>query len=231
MNVAVIGLGNIGSALAKNLTAGGQKVIVADKTLAKAEKLAGELRGNTQAAPVADAVSRADVVILAIHFNAIKQFITDYRGALAGKIVVDPSNPIAPDGKGGFKKIIPAEQSSGQIIAALLPKGAKVVKAFGTLGAQSLIGRQSFAGTRDAVLRHGRSRSRGGRCKAHRRKRLRTGQRWRRRQIAPDRSGRRSARVRQARQTSVRQRGRVVDLIRPPGAFADYAVAKHQSTQ
>ena len=138
MNVAVIGLGNIGSALAKNLAAGGQKVIVADKTLAKAEKLAGELRGNTEAAPVADAVSRADVVILAIHFDAIKQFIADHRGALAGKIVVDPSNPIAPDGKGGFKKIIPAEQSSGQIIAALLPKGAKFVKAFGTLGAQSL---------------------------------------------------------------------------------------------
>jgi 8-hydroxy-5-deazaflavin:NADPH oxidoreductase len=138
MNVAVIGLGNIGSALTKNLTAGGQKVIVADKTLAKAEKLADELRGNVQAKPVTDALSMADVVILAIYFDAIKQFITDYRGALAGKIVVDPSNPIAPDGKGGFKKIIPAEQSSGQIIAALLPKGAKFVKAFGTLGAQSL---------------------------------------------------------------------------------------------
>jgi 8-hydroxy-5-deazaflavin:NADPH oxidoreductase len=59
-------------------------------------------------------------------------------GALAGKIVVDPSNPIAPDGKGGFKKTIPADQSSGQIIARLLPEGAELVKAFGTLGADSL---------------------------------------------------------------------------------------------
>jgi 8-hydroxy-5-deazaflavin:NADPH oxidoreductase len=138
MNVAVIGLGNIGSALTKNLTSGGQKLFVADKTLPKAEKLAGEVHGNAYAIPVEDAVSRADVVILAIDFDAIKQFIAEHRGVLAGKIVVDPSNPIAPDGKGGFKKIIPAEQSSGKIIAALLPKGAKFVKAFGTLGAQSL---------------------------------------------------------------------------------------------
>ena len=138
MNVAIIGLGNIGSAVAKNLTAGGQKVIVSDKTAAKADRLASELGANAEAMPVADAIGKADVVILAIYFDAIKQFIADYRGALVGKIVVDPSNPIAPDGKGGFKKTIPAEQSSGQIIAALLPNGAKFVKAFGTLGAQSL---------------------------------------------------------------------------------------------
>ena len=138
MNVAVVGLGNIGSAVANNLTTGGRKIIVADKTLAKAEKLAGELGPNAQAMPVADAIAKADVVILAIYFDAIKALIADYRGALAGKIVVDPSNPIAPDGKGGFKKTIPADQSSGQIIAALLPNGTKFVKAFGTLSAQSL---------------------------------------------------------------------------------------------
>jgi predicted dinucleotide-binding enzyme len=45
---------------------------------------------------------------------------------------------LAPDGKGGFKKTIPADQSSGQLIAAMLPDGAKLVKAFGTLGAESL---------------------------------------------------------------------------------------------
>ena len=138
MTLAVIGLGNIGSTMARNLTDGGEKIIVADKTLAKAEKLASELSGKAEAMPVADAVGKADVIILAIYFDAIKQFIADYRAALAGKIVVDPSNPIAPDGKGGFKKTIPADQSSGQIIAALLPNGAKFVKAFGTLSAQSL---------------------------------------------------------------------------------------------
>ena len=48
------------------------------------------------------------------------------------------SNPIAPDENGGFKKIIGEKQSAGQLNAAILPMGAKLVKAFGTLGAASL---------------------------------------------------------------------------------------------
>jgi NADPH-dependent F420 reductase len=138
MNIAIVGLGNIGSRLARNLTAGGQPIIVSERTLSKAEKLAGELGRNATAMAVPDAVRKADVVILAIYFDAIKQFIATYREALKGKIVVDPSNPIAPDGKGGFTKTIPADQSSGQLIAALLPDGAELVKAFGTLSAESL---------------------------------------------------------------------------------------------
>jgi predicted dinucleotide-binding enzyme len=138
MNIAVIGLGNIGTKVATNLTAGGQKIIVADKTPAKAEKLAGELGSNASSMSVRDAIGKADVVILAIYFDAIKEMVTTYRSGLTGKIVVDPSNPIAPDGHGGFKKTIPAEQSSGQLISALLPEGSELVKAFGTLGAESL---------------------------------------------------------------------------------------------
>ena len=138
MNIAIVGLGNIGARVAKNLSAGGQPIIVSERTLSKAEKLTGELGRNATAMAVPDAVRKADVVILAIYLDAIKQFIATYREALKGKIVVDPSNPIAPDGKGGFKKTIPADQSSGQLIAALLPDGAKLVKAFGTLSAESL---------------------------------------------------------------------------------------------
>jgi predicted dinucleotide-binding enzyme len=138
MNTVIVGLGNIGSKVARNLTVGGQSVIVADKTLAKAESLAGELGSKATAMPIDQAISKADVIILAIYFDAIKDLIMTHCGALAGKIVVDPSNPIAPDGKGGFKKTIPADQSSGQIIARLLPEGAELVKAFGTLGADSL---------------------------------------------------------------------------------------------
>ena len=138
MNTAIVGLGNIGSRLAKNLTAGGEKIIVAERTLEKADRFAKELSGNAQAMSVPDAIKKSDVVILAIYLDAIKQFVATYRDLLVGKIVVDPSNPIAPDGKGGFKKTIPANQSSGQIVSALLPKGARFVKAFGTLSAGSL---------------------------------------------------------------------------------------------
>lgn len=57
---------------------------------------------------------------------------------MQGKIIIDPSNPIAPDDKGGFKKIIGADESAGQILSTLLPNDAKLAKALGTLGAASL---------------------------------------------------------------------------------------------
>src|SRR6266481_4969680 len=138
MNTAIIGMGNIGARLAHNLASGGENFIVADRTLAKAQKLASELGGRTTAMSISDAIKKADIIIFAVYFDVIKALIAQHRGDLAGKIIVDPSNPVGPDGKGGFKKTIPADQSSGQIIAHLLPNGAKFVKAFGTLGADSL---------------------------------------------------------------------------------------------
>lgn len=138
MKVTIIGLGSIGSRLAANLVAGGQSVVISERNLAKAEALAAKLGPKAQVMPIDDAVKAADIVILAIWFEAIKDFVVAHRSALSGKIVVDPSNPIAPDGKGGFKKTIPSDQSSGKNIAGLLPEGTELVKAFGTLGAESL---------------------------------------------------------------------------------------------
>jgi len=138
MNTAIIGLGNIGSRLAKNLVTGGERIIVAAKTPDEAEEVAREFGGHAKAMTVEDAIAKADVIILAIYFDAIKQFLATHRDALAGKIIVDPSNPIAPDGKGGFRKTIQAKQSSGQLISELIPNRARLVKAFGTLGAESL---------------------------------------------------------------------------------------------
>ena len=138
MKTAIIGLGNIGRQVALNLMAGDQEVIVADRGLTKAEALARESGGKARARSVAAAIGEADIIVFAVYFDAIKELLTENRNKLAGKIVVDPSNPIAPDGSGGFKKLIPADQSSGQILASLLPPGAKFVKAFGTLLAPSL---------------------------------------------------------------------------------------------
>jgi 8-hydroxy-5-deazaflavin:NADPH oxidoreductase len=138
MKTAIIGLGNIGRQVTLNLTAGGCSVTVADHGPSKASELAKASNGMARAASVAAAIQEADVVLFAVYFNAIKELLHEYAGKLAGKIVVDPSNPVGPDGSGGFKKIIPPQQSSGEILASLLPKGARLVKAFGTLGAKSL---------------------------------------------------------------------------------------------
>jgi predicted dinucleotide-binding enzyme len=138
MKTAIIGLGNIGAQVAQNLIAGGEHVIVADRGPTKAQEFSKASDGKARAASVTAAIDEGDVIIFAVYFDAIKGLLAEYRNKLSGKFIVDPSNPIAPDGSGGFKKIIPQDQSSGQILAALLPPGAKFVKAFGTLAAPSL---------------------------------------------------------------------------------------------
>ena len=72
------------------------------------------------------AVKNADIVILSIPFEAIAGFMEEYTSDLEGKIIVDPSNPIAPDKKGGFKKVIGEKESAGEINTSALPKNARL---------------------------------------------------------------------------------------------------------
>ena len=136
--VAVIGLGNIGTIVATNLVKGNRAVIIADRTFDKASKLANELGELATPRQTADAFSEADIIVLAVWFNTIQELFTNNGPELENKIIIDPSNPIALDEKGGFKKIIGTDESAGLILSDLLPKGAKLAKAFGTLGAASL---------------------------------------------------------------------------------------------
>lgn len=137
--VAVIGLGNIGKAVAANLVKGNRSTIIADRKLEKATELAQQLGSRAQPMDIPMAIKTADIIVLAVYFDVIKELFKEYGSALQGKIIVDPSNPIAPDNKGGFVKIIGEKESAGQILSTLVPKGAKLVKAFGTLGAGSLV--------------------------------------------------------------------------------------------
>lgn len=136
--VAIIGLGNIGQVLATNLTKGNRPVILASRDYSQAKSLAEKLGNLAQPMEISAALQEADIIILAIWFSSIKEFLHQYASQLEGKIIVDPSNPIAPDGKGGFVKTIDATKSAGQINNSLLPKGARLAKALGTLGAASL---------------------------------------------------------------------------------------------
>jgi predicted dinucleotide-binding enzyme len=151
LKVAVIGLGNIGTAVATNLVKSNQSVIVADRKIEKANTQAHQLGSFAQALEIPAAIKEADIVVLAIYFDPIKDFFRQYASELNGKIIVDPSNPIAPDDNGGFKKIIGEQESAGQILSALLPKGAKLAKALGTLGVASLAG-AAFQQPERAVL-------------------------------------------------------------------------------
>lgn len=136
--VAVIGLGNIGKVVASNLVKGNRPVIIASRKLEDAQALAQKLGSLATAVETVEAIKQADIVVLSVWFNTIKEFMTQYAKELKGKIIIDPSNPIAADENGGFKKIIGEKESAGQIISALVPAGAKLAKALGTLGAASL---------------------------------------------------------------------------------------------
>lgn len=136
--VAIIGLGNIGKTLAQNFVKGKQPVTIASRKLENAKALAKELGTLATATQTGEAIKNADIIVLSVWFNSFQELFEQYSIELQGKIIIDPSNPIAPDESGGFKKIIGEKESAGLLNAAILPKGAKLVKAFGTLSAASL---------------------------------------------------------------------------------------------
>jgi 8-hydroxy-5-deazaflavin:NADPH oxidoreductase len=140
LTTAIIGIGNIGGALARHLVAGGESVVLAAKDEARAEALADELGPLARAASVEDAVAGADAVVLALWLDTIKELIPQHAHLLKDKVVVDPSNPVAFDEEGQMMRTLPERQSAGSVVAALLPASAHYVKAFGTLAATTLAG-------------------------------------------------------------------------------------------
>jgi predicted dinucleotide-binding enzyme len=138
VTTAIIGTGNIGSAVARHLVAGGEDLVLAAKDESNAELLAKALGPRATAASVEDAINQADVVVFALWLDTIKELAARYGRLLERKVIVDPSNPLGFDDKGQMMRTLPDGQSSGAIVASLLPANAHYVKAFGTLAADSL---------------------------------------------------------------------------------------------
>ena len=65
----------------------------------------------------------------------LRSVITEIAGALSGKLVVVPSNPLSADAQGNLSRLLPEGQSSGKTVAGWLPAGARLAMAFGTLSA------------------------------------------------------------------------------------------------
>ena len=91
-------------------------------------------------ASVSQAIEESDTVVFAVWLGAVTELlsVTDNIEVLKGKVVVDPTNPIQLGDNGALMRSLPEGQSSGSIIVGLLPPDAHYVKAFGSLGAQSL---------------------------------------------------------------------------------------------
>jgi 8-hydroxy-5-deazaflavin:NADPH oxidoreductase len=138
MSTAIIGVGNIGGTIARHLVAGGEYVVVAARDESRAEALADKLGPHARAASVEEAIAGADVVVLALWLDNMREVIPQQARLLDGKVVIDPSNPVGFDESGQIFRTLPEGQSAGSIVAALLPAAAHYVKAFGTLSADSL---------------------------------------------------------------------------------------------
>jgi predicted dinucleotide-binding enzyme len=138
VTTAIIGVGNLGRTVARQLVGGGESVVLAAADEVHAEALADELGPNASAASVDEAIAGADVVVLATWLDQTKELVPARTRLLEDKVVVDPSNPIGFDENGQMFRTLPAGESAGSIVAGLLPESAHYVKTFGSLGADQL---------------------------------------------------------------------------------------------
>lgn len=137
MNVTIIGTGKMARGIATRLLAGGHNVSFVEHTPGKAETLADELKSRRNGGSVTPAKPGAlpgEVVVLAIPYRAVEPVIEQYNGQLAGKILVDITNPV------NFQAMEPLfpDSSGAEQIARLVPESTRVVKAFNTVFASTL---------------------------------------------------------------------------------------------
>src|SRR5260370_2893830 len=139
MATAIVGIGNLGGTVASQLASGGEPVILSASSQAKASKAAAQI-GRTASAALnhRDGVHGADNFVLALWLDPMREVIDEVADLLPGKVVVDPSNPIRVAADGTFTRTLPEGQSSGELVASLLPQGTRIVKAFGSVAATML---------------------------------------------------------------------------------------------
>jgi predicted dinucleotide-binding enzyme len=127
--ISIIGTGGMAAAIGGRTAKAGYTVEIINRDPAKARALAeklgaGATTGTYGAAPV------SDIVILAVPYGSAAAVVTDFGEALDGKIIIDITNPVAPDMSG---LVTPHGSSGAQEIAKGVPAGAHVVKAFNTI--------------------------------------------------------------------------------------------------
>jgi 8-hydroxy-5-deazaflavin:NADPH oxidoreductase len=125
MKTAIIGVGNMGKGLARRLD-GKTDLIVAGRDAASAAAFAATLN-KASSASIAQAITAADIVVLAMPYGAALELAS--LPELAGKIVVDMSNPVKPD----FSGLLLGHTTSAAEEIQLVAKHSKVVKAFNTI--------------------------------------------------------------------------------------------------
>jgi predicted dinucleotide-binding enzyme len=101
MKIGIIGSGNVGGTLGKRWAKGGHTVVFSSRhpESEKMKTLIAEAGPNAVAGSVADTVQQCDILLLASPWNATKEMVSA-AGNLAGKILIDLTNPYLPDLRG-----------------------------------------------------------------------------------------------------------------------------------
>src|SRR3954451_1604055 len=134
MQITIVGTGNMARGIATRALAGGHDVTIVGTERAKADSLASELGGNGSV-QAGDTVG-GDLVVLAVPYAAAADVLEAHRDSLGGAVIVDITNPV------DFSTFQPLSLDAGsaaQEIAGAAPEGAKVVKAFNTTFAGTLV--------------------------------------------------------------------------------------------
>lgn len=127
--ISIIGAGSMAAALAGLAARAGHTVEVMSRDAAKARTLAGQV-GAGATTGTFGAVPAGEIVILALPYAAVLDVVKHYGTALAGKLLVDMTNPVAAD---LTSFVTQADSFGAQQIARAAPADAVVVKAFNTL--------------------------------------------------------------------------------------------------
>lgn len=141
MKVTVIGAGNMGRGIGHVLVRGGHSVTIVDRDPEEAGRLAEELRGAARGDATVEAEApgarvRDEVVILAVWYPSTLEAARELGGELGGKVVVDISNPVNQTFDGLATE---PGTSAAEELAEAAPAGARVVKAFNTTFAGTLV--------------------------------------------------------------------------------------------
>jgi 8-hydroxy-5-deazaflavin:NADPH oxidoreductase len=133
--VTIVGAGNMGRGIGTRVAAGGHQVEIVDRDPAQAEQLAKELGGSATA--LDPGAPFGEVVVFAVYYPGIKDAVRQYADQLAGKAVVDITNPV--DTQTWDRLATPPGTSSAEEVQQLVPQGTPVVKAFNTTFAGTLV--------------------------------------------------------------------------------------------
>ena len=131
MNVAIIGAGNVGSALGRSWARAGHSIVYGVRNPNGGKTQPPTFAGSSSRI-IPDAARSADVIVLATPWNAVAE-VAGYLGDVTGKIVIDCTNPLALTAEGSLGLALGSTTSGAEEIQRMLPT-ARVVKAFNTYG-------------------------------------------------------------------------------------------------